>query len=148
MGAGRSAGIVAVLVGTLVAVLVACGPATFELHGQVALQRLLAVPDGNGGCQGLRAYSDFRPGRPVAVYNATRVQVTMGSLGPGAYSGDQCVFPITVPGVPDGSASYTVAVGGNEDHRGLLSAAFSGRGSAATYSADDAKNGRVSLTIG
>jgi hypothetical protein len=144
MWAGRSAGIVAVLVGTLVA----CGPSTFELHGQAALQRLLAVPDGNGGCQGLRAYSDFRPGRPVAVYDATRVQVTMGSLGPGAYSGDECVFPITVPGVPDGSASYTVVVGGNADHRGLPSAAFSGRGSAATYSADDAKNGRVSLTIG
>jgi hypothetical protein len=91
---------------------------------------------------------DFRPGRPVAVYEATGARITIGSLGQGVCSGAECLFPITVAGVAEDSASYTVMVGGNPDHRGLPSAAFSGRGNAGTYCADHARNGRVFLTGG
>lgn len=110
-------------------------PSSFDLHGQLALKRLLSGSDGQGGCHGLRAYSDLGPGRQVTVYDQNGALIATGSLGQGMYSGNEwCVFPIEVPGVPDGRGSYTVAVG---EDRGKL-----------TYSQDQAKNGQVSMTLG
>jgi len=119
---------------TLAGSVAACGHSTFDLHGQVALKRLLSRPDHDGGCRGVRAYGDLGAGRRVSVYDETGKQVATGTLEQGMYSGDRCVFPITVLAVPDGSTSYTVAVG---EDRGKL-----------TYSAEQAKNGEVSLTLG
>lgn len=125
------------IVVALLAFVPACGAGTIDLHGHVALKRLLSKPDGDGGCMGLRSYGDLSAGRQVSVFDDSGTQVATGSLGQGMYSDNQCVFPITVLGVPNRSDRYTVAVGGRRGDQARL-----------TYSAAEVNNGTVTVTIG
>lgn len=93
------------------------------------------VPSGdtNENCQGYGGYDDIAEGSSVTVYNAAGQVVATGALGTGTPSGTACVFPVSVPDVPDGSKFYGVEI----SHRGKIQ-----------VSADEAKTGLFGASLG
>lgn len=110
-------------------------PATFTMTGFI---RVHGTPytdillDGNGGCSGTGGYSDMNSGTAVTVANGTGQTVATGSLGAGRAQDNDCVFPITVSGVPADLQQYSVTV----SHRGTQ-----------VITATEAKDG-LELTLG
>jgi hypothetical protein len=133
---GVAAGM-AVLGGTLGIVSVTGGqdepakPATFTLRGTFELNEGSTRID--SGCEGYRGYNDIAKGAGVTVYNAVGAVVAKGELGDSTYTGSVCAFKLFVVDVPDGEKFYQVEV----THRGKI-----------TVPAEDAKAGRVALTLG
>lgn len=117
--------------------------ATFTLGGTFTL-KLGAfhwdhAADGSSPCTGREGYDDITAGTPVVVTDQGGSTIATGSLGAGSATVDsatgratQCVFAIEVPSVPD-RPFYGVTV----SHRGTQ-----------TYSAEQAKSGQVTLTLG
>jgi hypothetical protein len=110
----------------------AIAPATFDLRGSMTLVSGGSYNAGRS-CQGSGGYSDIAGGASVTVYDAQGVVVATGSLGPGASTAGDCVFPISVPAVPDGSNFYQVEV----SHRGKV-----------TYDVARARTGQVHVSLG
>jgi hypothetical protein len=88
-------------------------------------------------CAGSGGYGDIVAGAAVTVYDDAGKVVATGSLGPGKYeSADSvapCVFPVSVPGVPQGPKFFQIEI----SHRGKL-----------TLSDDDAQSGRFAGSLG
>jgi hypothetical protein len=89
-------------------------------------------------CGGDNGYDDIQAGAAVTVYDATGAAVGTGSLGVPEYDDSNyvtrtCRFPISVAGVPKGSAIFQVEV----THRGKIS-----------IKAADAEAGKFAATLG
>lgn len=109
-------------------------PRTFRLHGSMTLTGD-NVPSGetDEDCVGYGGYDDIATGASVTVYDSAGKVVASGALGTGKSKGGSCVFPVSVPGVPEGSKFYQVEV----SHRGKL-----------TVSASEAKAGGFAASLG
>ncbi len=64
---------------------------------------------GDSACRGIGGYNDIRAGAAVTVYDAASDAVGTGSLGEPEYDDSNfttkvCRFPVSVAGVPKGSA--------------------------------------------
>lgn len=93
------------------------------------------VPSGDTSedCTGYEGYDDITAGAGVTVYDSAGKVVASGSLGTGKPKSAACVFPVRVPGVPEGSKFYRVEV----SHRGQI-----------TVSAAEAKAGEFAASLG
>lgn len=109
-------------------------PKTFTLRGTMTLTGD-NVPTGetNEDCTGYSGYEDIAKGASVTVYDNGGKVVAEGALGTGKPKDAACVFPVSIPGVPEGSKFYQVEV----SHRGKL-----------TVSAAEAKAGGFASTLG
>ncbi|MFD8211492.1 hypothetical protein ACFV2S_34510 [Streptomyces sp. NPDC059695] len=113
---------------------------TFELNGTMSL---VGGPSqvssmGESSCRGIGGYDDILPGASVTVYDAAGAAVGTGSLGEPEYDDSNfttrvCRFPVSVAGVPKGSAIYQVEV----THRGKIS-----------LRAADAEAGKFAASLG
>jgi len=109
-------------------------PKSFTLTGSMTLTGD-SVPSGDTSedCTGYQGYDDIAAGAGVTVYDSAGKVVASGSLGTGKPKGAACVFPVRVPGVPEGSKFYRVEV----SHRGQI-----------TVSAAEAKAGEFAASLG
>ncbi|MCE6999502.1 hypothetical protein LZG04_32520 [Saccharothrix sp. S26] len=108
-------------------------PTAFELRGTLSLNDGVTSVTSSGECAGYRGYDDIYEGSQVTVYDAAGKAVGLGRLYNAQYSAGSCVFEFTVGNVPLGDEIYQVEV----SHRGKVS-----------YKVEDAKSGRVSLSLG
>lgn len=113
---------------------------TFELNGTMSLvggpRQVSSI--GDSACRGIGGYDDIRAGASVTVYDAAGAAVGTGSLGEPKYDDTNfttkmCRFPVSVAGVPKGSAIYQVEV----THRGKIS-----------LKAADAEAGKFAASLG
>ena len=111
--------------------------AAFTLTGTLTVSGTSYSSTDPRGCTTSGGYTDISNGAAVTVYDATGTVVAKGTVGIGTdglpLSRRECVFPVTVPSVPQGSKFYQVEI----SHRGKL-----------TVSADDAMNGRFAASLG
>jgi hypothetical protein len=109
-------------------------PKSFTLVGSMTLTGD-NVPSGDTSedCTGYEGYDDIGAGAGVTVYDSAGKVVASGSLGAGKPKSAACVFPVRVPGVPEGSKFYRVEV----SHRGQV-----------TVSAAEAKAGEFAASLG
>jgi hypothetical protein len=106
--------------------------ATFTLTGSFSLYGSSDIS--GGSCQGSGGYSDIADGASVTVYDAAGKVDAVGEITkPHSLDGLGCAFSIVVSKVPNGEDFYQIEV----THRGKV-----------TVTADDAKAGRVALTLG
>ena len=84
-------------------------------------------------CTGYEGYDDIRAGAGVTVYDSAGKVVATSSLGAGKPKDAACVFPVKVPGVPEGSKFYQVEI----SHRGKI-----------TVSTAEAKAGEFGASLG
>jgi hypothetical protein len=106
--------------------------ATFTMLGTFKLYGTLT---GSGStCRGSGGYSDIADGASVTVYDAAGKVDAVGAITKPAGLGVLgCTFSIVVPNVPNDEKFYQIEI----SHRGKV-----------TVTADDARTGRVSLTLG
>lgn len=109
-------------------------PKTFTLTGAMTLTGG-NVPSGETSedCTGYSGYDDIAKGAGVTVYDSAGKVVATGALGTGKPKSAACVFPVSVPGVPEGSKFYQVEV----SHRGKI-----------TVSTAEAKAGEFAASLG
>jgi hypothetical protein len=90
----------------------------FTLHGTLTLKGSnVATGADYTNCEGSDGFDDIVEGAQVTVYDIDTKIVAVGSLGVGKSDGKaNCVFEVTVPGVPRGSKFYQVEI----SHRGKL----------------------------
>jgi hypothetical protein len=108
----------------------------FTFNGTLTLQSYDGYSTGtNGNCYGSGGYDDINESAGVTVSNTKGEVVAVGRLGPGTFSSlySGCSFAFSVTDVPDGDSFYQIEV----SHRGKINT-----------SAEDAKNGSTSLTLG
>ncbi|MFB7665374.1 hypothetical protein ACFC1R_15720 [Kitasatospora sp. NPDC056138] len=110
-------------------------PGAFVSAGSLRLTGAgVPMPGTAPGCSGRGGYADITEGAGVTVYDASGRVVGEGSLPAGAKADlTSCVFPFSVPDVPEGSEHYQVEVA----HRGKP-----------TVSAEDAKAGKFAGSPG
>jgi hypothetical protein len=110
---------------------------SFTLKGALTLTSPTPLDYDHNACAGSGGYNDIVKGAAVTVYDASGKVVATGSLGAGRYASQDstapCVFPVAVPGVPDGSKFYRVEV----SHRGQI-----------TVSSAEAKAGKFGASLG
>lgn len=134
----------AVLAAVLVLPACASAPEPFTVMGTLTLTsdagRMGGWDAGYGPCQGMDTsdYVDVAGGAPVTVYDATGKIIGAGTLADGEPVEDvyrQCRFAFAIPNVPDVEDSdlYQVEVG---------------RHGRVTVAKEDARAGRVALTLG
>jgi hypothetical protein len=106
--------------------------ATFTMLGTF---KLYGTSIGSGtSCHGSGGYDDIGDGASVTVYDAAGKVEAVGAITkPYSLAVPGCSFSIVVPDVPNGEKFYQIEI----SHRGKV-----------TVTADDAKFGRVSLTLG
>ncbi|MEV6607414.1 hypothetical protein [Kutzneria sp. NPDC051319] len=106
--------------------------ATFTMLGTF---KLYGTSTGTSSmCHGSGGYSDIADGAAVTVYDAAGKVTAVGAITqPSSLGVLGCTFSIVVPNVPNGEKFYQIEI----SHRGKV-----------TVTADDAKAGRVSLTLG
>ncbi len=106
--------------------------ATFTMLGMFKLYG--TTSSASGTCEGSGGYSDIADGASVTVYDAAGKVAAVGAITkPSSLGVLGCTFSIVVPEVPSGEKFYQVEV----THRGKI-----------TVTADEAKAGMVSLTLG
>lgn len=109
-------------------------PKTFTLRGSMTLTGdNIPTGDTDEDCTGYSGYGDITEGAGVTVYDSTGKVVATGALGTGKPVSASCVFPVRVPGVPEGSKFYQVEI----SHRGKV-----------TVSASEAKAGWFAASLG
>lgn len=114
------------------------GGGTFTLTGGITVHGSDGDirEDGSDNCVGDGGYSDMNAGTAVTVQDSHGAIVATGALAAGTFANpdanEDCVFPFTVSGVPDGLSQYGVTV----SHRGTQ-----------IVSASEAHSG-VELTLG
>ncbi|MBB5892443.1 hypothetical protein [Kutzneria kofuensis] len=107
-------------------------PTTFTLVGTFSLYG--SSSSIGGTCHGSGGYSDIADGASVTVYDAAGKVDAVGAITkPQGLDGLGCTFSIVVSAVPNDEKFYQIEI----SHRGKV-----------TVTADDAKAGRVSLTLG
>lgn len=107
-------------------------PNTFTLLGTFSLYGTSSTS--GGSCHGTGGYSDIADGASVTVYDAAGKVDAVGAITKPQQTGLLgCAFSVVVSNVPTGEKFYQVEV----THRGKV-----------TVTADDAKAGRVSLSLG
>ena len=107
-------------------------PATFTMVGTFNLYGTSSTIDGT--CRGSGGYSDIADGAAVTVYDAAGKVDAVGAITkPESLGGLGCSFSVVVSDVPNGEKFYQVEI----THRGKI-----------TVTADDAKAGRVALSLG
>jgi hypothetical protein len=105
---------------------------TFTLVGTFSLNGTSSTLGGE--CHGSGGYSEIADGASVTVYDAAGKVDAVGMITkPQSLTGMGCAFSIVVSDVPNGEKFYQVEI----THRGKV-----------TVTADDAKAGRVSLSLG
>jgi hypothetical protein len=112
-------------------------PATFTLRGTMTLTSPTPLDSDHQACAGSGGFDDIVKGAAVTVYDDAGKVVGAGALGAGRYASEDstapCVFPVVVPGVPDGSRFYRVEV----SHRGQV-----------TVSSTEAKHSGLAASLG
>ena len=107
-------------------------PATFTMVGTFSLYGTSSSIGGT--CHGSGGYSDIADGASVTVYDAAGKVDAIGAITkPESLGGLGCTFSVVVSDVPNGEKFYQVEI----THRGKI-----------TVTADDAKAGRVALSLG
>ncbi|QUQ69815.1 hypothetical protein [Kutzneria sp. CA-103260] len=107
-------------------------PTTFTLLGTFSLYGTSSTV--GGACHGSGGYSDIADGASVTVYDAAGKVDAIGAITrPQSLGMSGCTFSIVVSAVPNDDKFYQVEI----THRGKV-----------TVTADDAKAGRVALTLG
>jgi hypothetical protein len=105
---------------------------TFTLVGTFSLYGTSSTS--GGSCHGTGGYGDIADGASVTVYDAAGKVDAVGAITKPQQAGVLgCTFSVMVPNVPSGERFYQIEV----THRGKV-----------TVTADDAKAGRVALSLG
>lgn len=69
-----------------------------------------------GGCEGEGGFSDLAPGASVVITDNGGKTVAIGRLEPATIVAGNCVFDVSVDGIPSGSQFYGISVG----HRNVV----------------------------